>query len=296
MIIVLSLLANLDNLDVSSEFTSWMMVYGDSKTTLTYAGWWFLLVSSPILLITLFRWFWRFYLWSEFLYRVSRIKLNLQPAHPDMAAGLGILKNSESAFTLIAFAFGSMLSVAVAEDILYTDMTLKESLPVVAVYIGTAIIIMTLPLLFFSKQIARVRLWGRVAYGNLGYQLSRAFDEKWANPSDQNNGDELLKKNDSSAVCDYAEIYSNVRSVQIIPTSLRDYLEQIIVLIIPFLPLVLTEYSITDVLNALWTRWFNTFLRRMPPLRDDSYGSPGTGKAQLLNGNIVLLIRNFLLL
>ena len=251
MIIALSLLANLDNLDVSSEFTSWMTVYGDSKTTLTYAGWWFLLVSSPILLIILFRWFWRFYLWSEFLYRVSRIKLYLQPAHPDMAAGLGILKNSESAFTLIAFAFGSMLSVAVAEDILYTDMTLIESLPVVAVYIGTAIIIMTLPLLFFSKQIARVRLWGRVAYGNLGYQLSRAFDEKWANPSDQNNGDELLKKNDSSAVCDYAEIYSNVRSVQIIPTSLRDYLEQIIVLIIPFLPLVLTEHSITDVLKRI---------------------------------------------
>ena len=161
-----------------------------------------------------------------------------------MAAGLGILKNSESAFTLIAFAFGSMLSVAVAEDILYTDITLIKSLPVVAVYIGTAIIIMTLPLFFFSKQITIVRLWGRVVYGNLGYRLSRAFDEKWGNPADQTNGD-------SSAVCDYTEIYSNVRSVQIIPTSLRDYLEQIIVLIIPFIPLVLTEYSITDVLKRI---------------------------------------------
>lgn len=251
MVIVLSLFANLENLDVSSEFTNWMTVYGDTKATLTYAGWWFILVSSPILQIALYRWFWRFYLWSEFLYRVSKIKLNLQPTHPDMAAGLGILRNSESAFTLIAFAFGSMLSVAVAEDILYTDMTLIQSLPIVAVYIGIAIIIMTLPLLFFSKQIAIVRRSGRVVYGNLGYRLSRAFDEKWGNPSDQTNGDELLKTADASAVCDYADVYSNVRSVRIIPISLRGYLEQILVLIIPFLPLVLTEYSITDVLKRI---------------------------------------------
>jgi len=81
--------------------------------------------------------------------------------------------------------------------------------------------------------------------------LSRAFDEKWGNPADQTNGDELLKTADSSAVCNYAEIYSNVRSVRIIPISLRGYLEQIIVLIIPFLPLVLTEYSITDVLKRI---------------------------------------------
>ena len=81
--------------------------------------------------------------------------------------------------------------------------------------------------------------------------MSRAFDEKWGNPADQTNGDELLKTDDSSAVCDYAEIYSNDRSVQIIPTSLWDYLEQIIVLIIPFLPLVLTEYSIADVLKRI---------------------------------------------
>ena len=73
--VVLSSLSNLDELSVSTTFTNWITTHGDAGTQLTYAGWWFVLVSSPVLQIILYRWFWRFYLWVEFLLHLTRINL-----------------------------------------------------------------------------------------------------------------------------------------------------------------------------------------------------------------------------
>lgn len=251
ILIVLSFLANLEDLDVSTDFSNWTTVHSDAGPRLTYAGWWFLLISSPMLQIILFRWFWRFYLWAEFLFRISRIKLKLQPTHPDLAGGLGIIKNGEGAFILIFLAFGVMFSVSLAEEILYTDFTLAKARPFVLIYIISSIIIMTLPLTFFTKQLMMTKRWGRVVYGGLGYKLSSAFDKKWGDPADQTTGNELIKTADSSAVCDYADIYEVVRGMRYLPISLKDYAAQAIVLLIPFLPLVLTEISASEVFSRL---------------------------------------------
>jgi hypothetical protein len=248
---VISILANLEDMDVSKDFTNWLTVQGDAEPRLTYAGWWFLLISSPVLAIVLFRWFWRFYLWAAFLFRVSRISLKLQPTHPDRAGGLGILQNGESAFVLVFFAFSALFSVSLAEEILYSDFTLVEARPVILVYIITLMIIMTLPLTFFSQQLVRAKRWGRVAYGALGYKLSRAFDEKWGDPSDPSTGNGLIKTADASAVCDYADIYEVVREMRYVLVSLRGYIAQAVVLAVPFLPLVFTEISVKEVFNQL---------------------------------------------
>ena len=249
--VVLSYLTILEELNVSTVFTNWITTHGDAGTQLSNAGWWFVLVSSPVLQIILYRWFWRFYLWVEFLYRISRINLKLQPTHPDLAGGLGILKNGESAFILIAIAFGALLSAGLAEDILYTDVTLLQSLPDILGFIIIAIILMTLPMFFFTKQLAMTRRWGRVVYGDLGHRLSIAFDNKWGDKSDESNGDELLKTADSSVVCDYADIYNVVDNMRYMPISLKGYFLQLSVLVIPFIPLILTEYSLTEILKRV---------------------------------------------
>lgn len=249
--VVFSYLTNLEELSVSTTFTNWIITHGDTGARLTNAGWWFLLVSSPVLQIILYRWFWRFYLWVEFLFRVSRIDLKLQPTHPDLSGGLGILKNGASAFILIAIAFGALLSVGLAEDILYTEVTLIQSLTDILGFIIIAIILMTLPMFFFSKQLAMTKRWGRVVYGDLGHRLSIAFDNKWGDTSNESNGEELLKTADSSVVCDYADIYNVVENMRIIPMSLKGYFLQLAILVIPFTPLVLTEHSLLDILKRV---------------------------------------------
>ena len=49
---------------------------------ITLAGWWYILVSLPILFFFLLRWFWIFLLWSRFLFHISRLGLELTPTHP----------------------------------------------------------------------------------------------------------------------------------------------------------------------------------------------------------------------
>ena len=58
---------------------------------ITSAGWWYILVSLPVLFFFLLRWCWVFLLWSRFLFRVSRMDLDLTPTHPDRAGGLGFI-------------------------------------------------------------------------------------------------------------------------------------------------------------------------------------------------------------
>ena len=58
-------------------------------TTITAAGWWYILVSLPILFFLLLRWVWVFLLWAAFLFRVSRLDLELTPTHPDRAGAWG---------------------------------------------------------------------------------------------------------------------------------------------------------------------------------------------------------------
>jgi len=250
-LVVLSFLTNLEDLDVSTDFTNWITIQGGEESRLSYAGWWFLTISSPILQILLFRWFWRFYLWGEFLFRVSRIKLKLQATHPDLSGGLGILKNGEAAFLLIFLAFGIMFSATLAEEILYTDFTLSQSRTFIVVFIMSSILIMALPLFFFTPQLMSTKRRGRVVYGGLGYKLSKAFDKKWGDPADPTTGSGLIKTADSSAVCDYADIYDVVRSMRYLPISPKGFAVQAIILLIPFLPLVLTEISISEVLSRI---------------------------------------------
>ncbi|MET1162552.1 MAG: hypothetical protein ABWY48_08405, partial [Pseudoxanthomonas sp.] len=58
---------------------------------LTDAGRWFELVSVPIFRFVAFIWAWRFLLWTYLLWRLARLRLDLHPAHPDGAGGIGFL-------------------------------------------------------------------------------------------------------------------------------------------------------------------------------------------------------------
>lgn len=247
----ISFIANLGDLDAANTFTNWSMTLENQEPKLTYAGWWFILVSSPIIQIILFRWFWRFYLWAEFLFRVSRLKLRLQPTHPDLAGGLGILENGEYSFILLFVAFGALLSVSLAEEILYGEITLIQAQPIIAIYIAFSVLVMVLPLAFFTGHLIIAKRRGRVVYGGLGYRLSQAFDKKWGNPDDKASGKKLLDTADASAVCDYSDVYEAVREMRYMPIRIKDLAGQVIVLAAPFIPLIFIEVPVTEVLRRL---------------------------------------------
>jgi hypothetical protein len=87
---------------VSEGVSSWERI----GSAMTPAGWWHTLVSIslPVLYFFLFRWAWVFVLWSWFLFRVSRLDLELTPTHPDRTGGLGFLGWGLSAFATVMMA------------------------------------------------------------------------------------------------------------------------------------------------------------------------------------------------
>ena len=64
---------------------------GSGFANLSLAGWWHALVSLPIFQFLLVRWYFRMFIWTRFLWQVSRIELKLVPTHPDRVGGLGFL-------------------------------------------------------------------------------------------------------------------------------------------------------------------------------------------------------------
>ena len=81
----------------ASTVSSWQRL----GSTITPAGWWYILISLPILYFFLACWAWLFLLWAWFLFRTSRLDLELTPTHPDRAGGLGFLGWSMVSFGLV---------------------------------------------------------------------------------------------------------------------------------------------------------------------------------------------------
>ena len=61
---------------------------GDGGSGYSWAGWWHALVSAPVGLVLLLGWLWRILIWGFFLFRVSRLDLQLVPTHPDLVGGV----------------------------------------------------------------------------------------------------------------------------------------------------------------------------------------------------------------
>src|SRR5215471_4020539 len=76
------------------EFQPWHKSGGSGQEVFSLAGWWHALVSVPLITVLFFGWLWRLFLWGRLLLQLSRLDLQLIPAHPDHAAGLKFVSQS----------------------------------------------------------------------------------------------------------------------------------------------------------------------------------------------------------
>ena len=150
-----------------------------SGAAITLAGWWYIMVSLPILFFFLLRWLWIFLLWALFLFRVSRLDLELTPTHPDHAGGLGFLGWGLASFALVLMAVSAVLSGSFAYEIVHRGSSLNILKYHLAVFVGLAIVILHAPLLSFTVRLAGCRFRGLREFGALIGEHDRAFDEKW---------------------------------------------------------------------------------------------------------------------
>jgi hypothetical protein len=218
--------------------------------TITPAGWWYILVSLPILAFLLFRWVWIFLLWAWFLFRVSRLDLELTPTHPDRSGGLGFLGWGLASFSLILMAVSAVLSGSLAREIIHRGSSLDSLKYHVIVFVVLAIVIVQTPLLAFAGKQARCRFEGLLEFGTLIWRHDRAFDEKWVKALETKH-ESPLGSADVSSLADIGLVYEHVERMQIMPFDKKAVVVLLLAALIPMIPLVGTAIPLVEILSKL---------------------------------------------
>jgi hypothetical protein len=233
---------------VALEAASWYAVPDGGGMRLTPAGYWFVFVSVPVFQFVLLRWYFRFLLWFLFLFRVSRLALKLVPTHADRTGGLGFLGGSVTAFAPVLMAQGAMLAGLIASQIFHAGRSLPEFKVEIVAFIAFFIVITLIPLTVFAPDLAKTKREGLRNFGRLASRYSGSFEGKWfqAGPADE---DELLSTGDIQSLADLGNSFSVVQEMRFVPFGWRDVTRLAAITATPFLPLLLTVFSLEDFAN-----------------------------------------------
>jgi AcrR family transcriptional regulator len=212
---------------------------------------WYGYLSLPLFQFLLLRWYFRLFIWTRFLWQVSRIELSLVPTHPDRVGGLGFLANTVYAFTPLAVAHGALLAGLIANRIFYLGAALPEFKIEIAVLVVFLMCVVLGPLLVFAPQLAQAKRTGNREYGTLAERYVREFDAKWLRggvPADES----LVGSGDIQSLADLANSFEVVRGMQIAPITRDAVLRLVAATLVPIVPLALTMMSLEELLKTLF--------------------------------------------
>jgi hypothetical protein len=230
---------------------TWHATPSVEGTSLSLAGMWYVYVSLPIFQFLLCRWYFRLFIWSRFLWQVSRIELSLIPTHPDRVGGLGFLSNTIYAFAVLAAAHGALLAGLLANRILYLKAALPEFMVEIAVLVGFMLCLALGPLLVFAPQLAQVKRTGLREYGTVAERYVREFDAKWLRgkaPADE----PIIGSADIQSLACLGNSLEVVRTMRAAPITKEDVLRLMATTLAPMVPLLLTMMPLGDLLKMLF--------------------------------------------
>lgn len=233
---------------VALQIASWYAVSVDGRLQPSLAGWWMGCVSLPLLQFLLLRWYFRIFVWARFLWQVSRIELVLVPTHPDRSGGLGFLAGVSYAFAPLLAAQGAMLAGTMANRIFYAGATLPQFKLVLAAVVAVMVFVVLGPMLVFSPKLAAARRAGLREYGGLAQRYVREFDRKWLRggaPADE----PLVGSGDIQSLADLGNSFAVVQEMIPVPFTWRTVLQLAAATLLPVAPLLLTMFSLDQLLG-----------------------------------------------
>jgi len=251
-ILALLVVVNLTGLRVTitTETSSWAMLLTDAGPIRTMAGWWQDIVSIPIYQFVLYRWLWRFIIWSMFLWKVARLKLHLLPTHPDLAGGLGFLGVGQAKFSILIFAGSSVMAAGLADQIIYAGATLVSFKYLIVGYIVCVILFFLVPLASFAPRLLATKRTGLVEYGTLATTYTSSFDQKWVR-GDNPEKEPLLGSGDIQSLADLGNSFEVIKKMNAFPFDLNAIKTFVVAAGLPFVPLLFTAMPAEELLKQI---------------------------------------------
>ena len=240
---------------VALREATWYASLQGTHLHLTPAGYWYVFVAIPIFQFILARWYLRLFIWFRLLWRISRLKLRLDAAHPDRAGGLGFLGKTSFAFAPILLAQGSVLAGVFADRVVLEGqpfLGFKETVAGLSIFL---VLVLLAPLCVFTPHLRRAKHVGQSEYGSLASQYLAEFREKWIlgmHPKDE----ALLGSSDIQSLADMENTYDAVRQMRLVPFGAREVTVLAAVTLAPLLPLTLTVVSLDQLLSRVLKTMF----------------------------------------
>jgi len=235
---------------MSLDAATWYATPSAGGSKLSLAGMWYGYVSLPLFQFLLLRWYFRLFIWTRFLWQVSRIDLRLVPTHPDRLGGLGFLSQSAYALTVLAVAQGALLAGPLAGRIFFLGAALPQFKGEIALLVIFLLCVLLGPLLVFAPQLAATKRKGLREYGTLAERYVREFDAKWLHggaPAEE----PFVGSADIQSLADLANSYEVVRTMSIAPVTKQAVLRLAVATLLPIAPLLLTMMPLEELLKKL---------------------------------------------
>lgn len=229
---------------------TWYLVPVDGSTELTAAGSWLAFVSLPISRFLLLRWYFRWLTWSLFLWRVSRLRLRLNPLHGDRAGGLAFLEQSATGFTQVLLAQSTYVALSLGNRIWHQGARLADFGHQVGALVALLAVLALVPQTFFAKQMVEARRSGLVRYGRFASRYTNAFHDKWL-ATGETRDPALLGTSDIQSLADLDNSYDVVRKMRAVPFDKVLVMGLVLTVALPFFPLVLTMVPLDALIAAL---------------------------------------------
>ena len=230
--------------------STWYALRTGSNVSLTWSGWWFILFCVPLFQFLTLRWLWRLFLWGQFLWRMNMLDLQLVPTHPDQAAGLAFVGESERFFGIILLAYSIALAGVLANEVIYDKIPLPHFAGPIAAYVIVAVAIVLAPLLVFSSTLLKAKRVGLYEYGTLATEYTLSFHKRWIVARPQRK-EELLGTGDIQSLADLGNSFSFIERMNALPMGPRTPIHLALACVIPITPLLLTMMPLEDVLKML---------------------------------------------
>jgi hypothetical protein len=236
---------------VALDTATWYVTPSVEGSKLSLAGMWFGYISLPVFQFLLCRWYFRLFIWTRFLWQVSRIDLSLVPTHPDRVGGLGFLAETVYAFIPLLVAHGALLAGLLGNRIYHLGAKLPDFMLEILVLVVFLMCVVLGPLLAFAPQLAHARRMGLREYGTLAERYVRAFDAKWLRggaPADE----PLVGSGDIQSLADLGNSFEVVRTIRIAPFTKETILQLAAATAAPVAPLLLTMMPLEELLKKLF--------------------------------------------
>jgi hypothetical protein len=233
------------------DTATWYATPSADGSQLSLAGIWFGYVSLPIFQFLLLRWYFRLFIWTRFLWQVSRIELSLVPTHPDRVGGLNFLSNTVYAFAVLAVAHGALLAGTLANRIFFVGAKLTQFKAEIAVVVILMLCVVHGPLLVFAPQLAAAKRKGLREYGTLAERYVREFDAKWLRGGALAD-EPFVGSADIQSLADLGNSYEVVRTMRIAPITRDAVLRLVAATLVPIVPLLLTMMPLEELLKKLF--------------------------------------------